>query len=130
MSRKKSTYTEAFRRETVRLPESSGKSVLELAQELGVHPKSLYCWRAKYGTASRLTEAEPGQVSELEAELSSYEVRMRCCGRSGISKNSCQHLHPEPAMSYAIIEAHRDQGGVETMCRALGVSVSGYYSTD
>lgn len=31
-------------------------------------------------------------------------------------------------MSYAIIDAHRDQGSVETMCRALDVSVSGYYA--
>ncbi len=31
-------------------------------------------------------------------------------------------------MSYTIINAPRDQGSVETMCRALEVSVSGYYA--
>ena len=31
-------------------------------------------------------------------------------------------------MSYQIIEAHRAVGGVETLCRALDVSVSGYYA--
>ncbi len=69
MSKKKSSYTEAFRRETVRLLESSGKSVAELAQELGVHPKSLYRWRAKYDMGGSPTEIEPGKLSELEAEL-------------------------------------------------------------
>ena len=69
MSKKRSTYNETFRRETIRLLESSGKSVLELAQELGVHPKSLYRWRAKYGAVSYSTETKPIQVSELEAEL-------------------------------------------------------------
>jgi putative transposase len=31
-------------------------------------------------------------------------------------------------MSYRIIETHRAAGVVETLCRALGVSVSGYYA--
>lgn len=31
-------------------------------------------------------------------------------------------------MSYQIIESYRDTGTVETMCRALGISVSGYYA--
>ncbi len=31
-------------------------------------------------------------------------------------------------MSYQIIEIHREVGRVERLCRALGVSVSGYYA--
>lgn len=31
-------------------------------------------------------------------------------------------------MSYQIIETHREVGRVERLCRALGVSVSGYYA--
>lgn len=31
-------------------------------------------------------------------------------------------------MSYQIVESHRQIGRVETLCRALGVSVSGYYA--
>lgn len=31
-------------------------------------------------------------------------------------------------MSYQIVEASRDRASVETLCRALGVSVSGYYA--
>lgn len=31
-------------------------------------------------------------------------------------------------MSYAVIQAHRAAGNIETLCRALGVSVSGYYA--
>ena len=70
MNKKKSGYTEDFRRETVRLLESSGKSVPELAEELGVHPKSLYRWRAKYGTQHHPpANASYRQNSELEAEL-------------------------------------------------------------
>jgi hypothetical protein len=32
-------------------------------------------------------------------------------------------------MSCQIIEIHREVGRVERLCRALGVSVSGYYAT-
>jgi putative transposase len=31
-------------------------------------------------------------------------------------------------MSYQLIEVHREAGHVETLCGALGVSVSGYYA--
>lgn len=40
---------------------------------------------------------------------------------------SCQHLQPKPAMSYQAIEANRAMGRATTLCRALDVSVSGYY---
>ena len=68
MSKKQSTHTEEFRREAVGLLESSGKSVAELARELGINEKSLYRWRAKYGTSSapRQTDREP---DERDAEL-------------------------------------------------------------
>jgi len=68
MSKKQSTYTEEFRREAVRLLESSGKSVPELARELGINEKSLYRWRTKYDTSSarRQTDTQP---DERDAEL-------------------------------------------------------------
>ncbi len=31
-------------------------------------------------------------------------------------------------MSYTVIEQHRELGNIETLCRVLGVSVSGYYA--
>lgn len=50
MSKKQTIHTETFRREAVQLLETSGKSVSELARELGVNEKSLYRWRRQYGT--------------------------------------------------------------------------------
>ncbi len=71
MSKKRRAYTEDFRRETVRLLESSGKAVVELAQELGVHPKSLYRWRSQYGgkrPVPKLNRAKD-DGDDLEAEV-------------------------------------------------------------
>jgi len=71
MSKQQTRYTEAFRRETVKLLESSGKSVAELAREMGIHEKSLYRWRKQYGSAVGPGEngISDSSVAELEAEL-------------------------------------------------------------
>lgn len=52
MSKKQTIHTEEFRREAVQLLETSGKSVSELARELGLNEKSLYRWRREYGHKS------------------------------------------------------------------------------
>ena len=71
MSKQQTRHTEAFRRETVNLLESSGKAVAELAREMGIHEKSLYRWRKQYGSAVSPSEngASGSSVAELEAEL-------------------------------------------------------------
>ena len=71
MSKRQAGHTEEFRRETVKLLESSGKSVAELAREMGINEKSLYRWRKQYGSAERTGEngASGSNVAELEAEL-------------------------------------------------------------
>ena len=70
MSKQQNHQTEEFRREAVRLLESSGKSVSVLARELGISEKSLYRWRKKYGSQSRLKTTSPAPESaELAAEV-------------------------------------------------------------
>ena len=46
MTRK--TYTREFKREAARLAEESDRRVDELADELGVHPNTLYKWRRQF----------------------------------------------------------------------------------
>lgn len=71
MNKKQSIHTEEFRRETVRLLESSGKSVPALAREMGVNEKSLYRWRTKYGSVNGASKTSKGAApqAELEAEI-------------------------------------------------------------
>ena len=70
MKNQQKIHSKEFRRETVRLLESSGKSVPELADDLGVSAKSLYRWRKQYGILARSSsdQAKP-EVAALEAEL-------------------------------------------------------------
>ena len=70
MKNQQKNHSEEFRRETVRLLESSGKSVPELAGDLGVSAKSLYRWRKQYGTLAKPSTDQPtAEVAALEAEL-------------------------------------------------------------
>jgi transposase len=61
------TYTEAFKREAVRLMETSGKGIAELARDLGINDNNLYRWRGRYGSTPQGNSH--GSIGELEAEL-------------------------------------------------------------
>jgi transposase len=70
MGIERKSYTEEFKRETVRLLESSGKSVQQLANDLGVDENNLYRWRNQYGTKTGTAGEKPKRnQSELESEL-------------------------------------------------------------
>lgn len=70
MAKNQGKYTEEFKQEAVRLMESGGKPVAELARELGINDNSLYRWRKRYGNpAGSGLSSSRASVSELEAEL-------------------------------------------------------------
>ncbi len=66
-------YPEDFRREAIRLLRSSGKSVPQLAAELGVSPQSLRNWARQIdvdaGRADGLTSNERDELRRLRREV-------------------------------------------------------------
>jgi transposase len=66
-------YSEEFRREAVRLLRTSGRSVPQLAKELGCSPTSLRNWAAQRevdeGKAPGLTSDEREELRRLRREL-------------------------------------------------------------
>jgi transposase len=70
MATDRKSYSEEFKREAVGLLENSGKSVPQLAHDLGVDENNLYRWRNQYGSRPKSSEQEISRnTSELEAEL-------------------------------------------------------------
>ena len=67
MATERRRYTEEFKREAVRLMETSGKPIAKIARDLGVNDNNLYRWRSVYGCQSQSTSN--GSVAEMEAEL-------------------------------------------------------------
>ncbi len=66
-------YTKEFRREAVELLRSSGRSVPQLARELGCSPQSLRNWARQIdvdaGKAAGLTSDEREELRRLRREL-------------------------------------------------------------
>lgn len=70
MAKNQKSYTEAFRREAVGLMETSGKSVAQVARDLGINDNMLYQWRKRYGIYGRSVQPEQGtSVADVAAEL-------------------------------------------------------------
>jgi transposase len=63
-------YTEEFKREAVRLMESSGKPIAQLARDLRIKDNNLYRWRRLYSSQppQSMNGSQPSRA-ELEAEL-------------------------------------------------------------
>ena len=67
MATERRKYTEEFKQEAVRLMETSGKAIAELARDLGINDNNLYRWRNLYG--QRSDPIANGNLTDLEAEL-------------------------------------------------------------
>jgi transposase len=70
MRNERKRYTEDFKQEAVRLMESSGKPISEIARDLGINDNNLYRWRGQYGRqeVGKATVSN-GNMGEMEAEL-------------------------------------------------------------
>ena len=68
MAKVQKTYTSEFKREAVRLAQTSGKPIPQIARELGVSDTSIHQWRKEL--AEHGSEAFPGsgQQTALEEE--------------------------------------------------------------
>ena len=67
MAVERKKYTEEFKREAVRLMETSGKRIAEIARDLGINDNNLYRWRGVYGSPSQ--DNPNGSVAEMTAEV-------------------------------------------------------------
>jgi transposase len=71
MTRRK--YTREFKIEAVRLAENSDKSMVDLAQELGIHQNTLYKWRRQLMAEGQ--EAFPGQGNRKASDAEMIQLR-------------------------------------------------------
>lgn len=75
MGKKRRNYTEAFKREALRLWEESNKSGTQIEKELGIGSGCLYRWRQEKRAAEHMPEAEQTlrvaqqRIRELEHQV-------------------------------------------------------------
>src|SRR3954454_25383814 len=75
-SKTRREFTEEFKREAVLLLESSGRPLMQVAKEFGIHPSMLRNWRARgHGPAgSGAGQASIGKI-QLPASPEQAEIR-------------------------------------------------------
>ena len=61
------TYTDEFKRETLELLKSSGKSAGQIEREMGITPGMLLKWRDKYQVVTAPNQEVKLEPSDLEA---------------------------------------------------------------
>ena len=66
-------YTEAFKRETVGLIKSSGRSQAQIARELGISDQNISRWWLEYGQEDKTDEAQ--SVSKEAYKAMQAELR-------------------------------------------------------
>jgi transposase len=72
MGKSPKTYTREYKQEAVRLIETSGKPVAQIARELGINDNLLYRWRQEF------RREQPSAAGELSvAEMTAEIKRLR-----------------------------------------------------
>lgn len=68
--RKTKAYSEAYRREAVRLADQPDRTAADVARELGIHVNQIYNWRTQFNKLSKgqFTVADGTNYSKAEAE--------------------------------------------------------------
>lgn len=66
MAKVQKTYTKKFKQEAVRLVQTSGKPIAQVARELGISDTSIYQWRKE--PAENGQEAFPGKGHQTALE--------------------------------------------------------------
>lgn len=62
-------YSEEFKRDAIRLQESSGKSVGAIEHELGLSHNLLRQWKKRYQVNTQTDTLERSEIEQLKAEL-------------------------------------------------------------
>lgn len=66
---KKKSYSDEFKRDAIRLHETSGKSVGEIERELGLSHNLLRQWKKRYQVDDVTSDLERSEVEQLKGEL-------------------------------------------------------------
>src|SRR5579863_9529602 len=123
MQKVQKTYTQEFKREAVRLAQTSGKPIAQVARELGISDSSIHQWRKEL--AEHGAEAFPGSGHRTALEEENRRLKReleRTRQERDILKKNSQHLLARPAVRYQVVDEYRKEYPVSVLCETLRVS--------
>ena len=124
MQKVQKTYTAEFKREAVQLAQTSGKSIAQVARELGISDTSIHQWRKEL--TEHGPEAFPGSGHQTAKARGSTLPQARIGNREAGArhpKKSYRHLFAQPALKYRFIAEYQHEYPITVMCRVLEVEV-------
>ena len=114
--------TKACKEEAVRLAQTSGKPMAQIARELGISDSAIHGWRKELAEHGK--EAFPGKGHQTALEEENRRLKReleRVQQERDILKKSCGHLFAGIQMKYRFIEQHKQEFPMVVMCRVLDV---------
>ncbi|WP_406678369.1 IS3 family transposase [Moorella sp. ACPs] len=131
MGESRRKYDEEFKRNAVELCRTSGKTTSQIARDLGINSSMLSRWQreqAKYGERAFPGIGKQMRGTDLEEENRRLKKELAIAQEErDILKKAGGHLLQNTEMKYRFIREHTGTFRVETMCRVLKVSRTGYY---
>ncbi|HEY3316575.1 MAG TPA: IS3 family transposase [Bacillota bacterium] len=131
MPRSHPPYPAEFRAQAVELVRTSGKSILEVARELGISGEGLRRWvrqaeaDAGRGRPGDLTTDEKAELHRLRREIKVLREEREILKKAGGLLRGGER---DPVSRYRFIEVEKADHAVSLMCRVLTVSRAGYYA--
>ncbi len=130
MGAKRKSYTPKYRLEGAQLVIDTGRSIAEVAREVGVGEQLLGWWVAI--ERSRMDDPPAAVDVDERAELVRLrrEVAEQRMDREFLKKSSglLRHGELEPEQAFAVIDAEKATHSVTRMAQLLGVSRSGHHA--
>jgi transposase-like protein len=110
----KERFTPEFKEEAVRQIVEHGYSVGKVSARLGVSAHSLYKWVK--AVSPDKAEKQASELLEAKSEFFAYEHSFAGQRRSVTSKKGREVLRKGPRVKYHVINEHRHEHKVATMC--------------
>ncbi len=97
----------------------------QIARELGVSDSALNHWSKQLAEEGEQAFPGSGHQTAQEEEIRRLKGELEITRQERDILKSGQHLLRGCQMKYQFIAAHRQEYPIKTMCRVLGVAVSG-----
>src|SRR3954447_12498953 len=125
---KRRRFTAEFKAEAVERLLDGGKGLGEVVNELGLSTGQLSTWRTEHlaaGSAEALArrKAEEAEMQRLKRENKRLEEENQI-----LRKAAAFFCQGDRVTKFAFVSAERANYAVTTLCRVIGVSVSGFYA--
>ena len=121
MAKVQKTYTQQFKHEAVRFVQSCGKSIAQVAREVGISDSSIHQWRKEL--AEHGEEAFPGSGHQTALEEENRRLKRERENASGMryTKKNSQYLLARPAVRDKVVKEYCKEYPLSVrMSRPLG----------